>query len=82
MPGKQKRTGYLNIRFSDTARWILDELQHMHGLSQASIIEMLLRDAARERAIVIPGSGADRARQDALAERIRAHANAWRGVTD
>lgn len=73
MPGKTDRRGYLNIRFSDTARWIIDELQDHLGLSQASVIEMLLREEARRRGIVIPGSGMDpmaKSRHDQEADSI------------
>ncbi len=38
MAGKTERKGHLNIRFSDTARWILDTLQQELGLSQASVV--------------------------------------------
>lgn len=80
MPGKQERKGYLNIRFSDTARWILDELQDHLGLSQASVVEMLLREEARRRDITIPGSGKDaeerRLERLRLAEEIARHAAA------
>lgn len=65
------RTGQLNVRCSEVARWILEELQEHLGLSQSSILEMLLREEARRRGMIIPGSGADRARREAEAERLR-----------
>lgn len=39
----------------------MDSLQVHYGLSQASIIEMLLRDDARRHGIIFPGSGAAKA---------------------
>lgn len=67
-----ERSGHLNIRFSDTGRYIMDLLQEYYGLSQSSIIEMLLREEARRKGMVIPGSGQDREQQrQELAERIR-----------
>ena len=68
------RSGYLNFRCSETARWIVEELQDQLGLSQGSVIEVLLREEARRRGMIIPGSGADRARraaQEVAADRLR-----------
>lgn len=62
------RTTHLNVRFSDTGRWILREMQERYGLSQASVLEMLLREEARRHGFVIPGSGADKARREAMAK--------------
>ena len=66
MAGKVQRPIAVNVRLSDTARYILDQLQDYYGLSQASIFEMLLREDARRLGINIPGSGADRVRKAAL----------------
>jgi ABC-type transport system involved in cytochrome c biogenesis ATPase subunit len=75
VPLKQdNRSGHLNIRISPTGRWILDELQDLLGLSQSSIIEMLLRQEARDRGVTIPGSGTDtqqrKEQQKVLADEI------------
>jgi ABC-type transport system involved in cytochrome c biogenesis ATPase subunit len=60
------------MRVSETARWILDNLQETLGLSQASVIEMILREEARRRGFIIPGSGEDKARLAALETRMNA----------
>lgn len=78
-PGKQKKEGNLNVRISDTGRYLLDELQEHLGLSQSGIIEMLLRDEARRRAIPIPGSGAYRQQRVEEAERIQKASEALQG---
>lgn len=82
MSSKQKRVLNLNIRFSETGKYLMTELQEHLGLSQASIVEMLLRDEARRRGIVIPGSGAHLAQleeQQEAAKRITQEALAKRG---
>jgi hypothetical protein len=66
MPGREKRSDNLNIRISDTGRYILTEFQELLGLSQASVIEMLLREEARRRGIAIPGT--EQFRQQQLEE--------------
>ncbi len=76
MPGKVEKRGHLNIRCSDTARYLLEELQDHLGLSQSGIIEMLLRDEARRRNIPIPGSGAYAQQRRDEAERIHKAAEA------
>lgn len=56
----------MTVRLSDTGRFIMDRLQEHYGLSQASIIEMLLREDARRLGIIPPVSGAaSKARRDA-----------------
>jgi hypothetical protein len=73
MPGKTGRTGYINVRSSETARWILDTLTELLGLSQSSVLELLLREEARRRGITVPGSGADLARRQEEREAIGGH---------
>lgn len=82
MSTRQKRSTNLNIRFSETGKFLMGELQEHLGLSQASIVEMLLREEARRRGIVIPGSGAHLAQleeQQEAAQRIAREALAKRG---
>lgn len=38
----------LNVRISEKGRDILNELQERWGISQRDVVEMLLRDRARE----------------------------------
>lgn len=45
------RSEQLNARISERGKAILYALQDHFGLSQAGVIEMLLRDAAREKGI-------------------------------
>lgn len=39
----------LNVRVSDEAHAIIRELAAFHGLTQAGVIEMVMRDVARDR---------------------------------
>jgi hypothetical protein len=44
----------LNVRVSEDAHKALAALQKLHGLSQAGVIEMLLRREARKEGILKP----------------------------
>jgi hypothetical protein len=82
MPGRQKRESNLNVRISEVGRHLMERLQEFYGLSQGSVIELLLRDDARRHSIPIPGSGADLARreeQQEEADRLAARAQAQTG---
>ena len=72
MAGRELRSGSISMRISETGRYLLEVMQEHLGLSQASVVELLLREEARRRGITIPGSGADmKKRQEELAESIR-----------
>jgi len=45
----------LNVRVSSEAHEILAALQKLHGLSQAGVIEMLLRQTARKEGLKVRG---------------------------
>lgn len=57
--GRVPRSTAINVRISEVGIGLLHALQDHYGLSQASIVEMLLREDARRQGINIPGSGAD-----------------------
>lgn len=81
MATREPRSGNMNVRISDTGRYLMDALQEHYGLSQSSIIEMLLRDDARRHGIPIPGSGADKSRREAALALAEAEALASRKRT-
>ncbi len=58
MPGKEGKNSSINIRVSDTGKYLMGRLQEHYGLSQSSVMEMMLREEARRLNIRIPGSGA------------------------
>jgi len=58
MAGRESRSSNINIRVTDTGKHLMACLQEHYGLSQSSIMEMLLREEARRLHIRIPGSGA------------------------
>ena len=43
-----RRPDQVNVRISDLGKSLLYALQDYHGVSQAAVIEMLLRKAARD----------------------------------
>lgn len=71
MPGREGKNSNIciNIRVSDTGKHLMARLQDHYGLSQSSIIEMMLREEARRLHIRIPGSGADLAEKERQAAR-------------
>lgn len=68
MANREPRTAVTSMRLSETGRYLLETLQNELGLSMASVVEFLVREAARERGIAIPGSGSDlQRRADSIA---------------
>jgi antitoxin component of RelBE/YafQ-DinJ toxin-antitoxin module len=50
-----KRPDQVNVRISDLGKNIMSALQDHYGISQAAVVEMLLRDKAREVGMLGPG---------------------------
>lgn len=48
------RPDQVNVRISDQGKWCLLQLQEFYGLSQAGVMEMILREKARAVGFIVP----------------------------
>lgn len=61
MSSTRYRDVQVNLRFTTTGKELFERLRAYYGLSQSGLVEMLVRDKAREIGLVIPGSGEETA---------------------